>query len=160
MNIAKGLTQIISGGQSGVDRAALDFALKRGLDYGGWCPNGGWAEDYPEPPGLLAKYPRLEQTPSANPKQRTQWNVRDSDGTLIIVTSEISVSEGSAATIAYAIASQRPHMLIDLRSSHAVSAAREWIERIAPARLNIAGPRESEWPGIYATALNFLEVLL
>ena len=55
--------KIISGGQTGVDRAALDVAIERGMDWGGWCPKGGWAEDFPEPPGLLAKYPHLKETP-------------------------------------------------------------------------------------------------
>jgi hypothetical protein len=74
-----------SGGQTGVDRAALDFALHHGMSYGGWCPRGGWAEDFPTAPGLLAKYPRLTETPSDLPDQRTGWNVRDSHATLILV---------------------------------------------------------------------------
>ncbi len=76
---------IHTGGQTGVDRAALDFALARGLSYGGWCPRGGWAEDFPVAPGLLAEYPRLTETPSDLPEQRTAWNVRDSHATLILV---------------------------------------------------------------------------
>jgi hypothetical protein len=56
--------KLICGGQSGVDRAVLDVAIERGIDYGGWCPKGGWAEDFPEPPGVLARYPALEATPS------------------------------------------------------------------------------------------------
>jgi hypothetical protein len=73
-------TRIVSGGQRRVDRAALDFALRLGLDFGGWRPRGGWAEDFPDPPSIRAKYPRLEQTPIADPRRRTQWNVRDGDG--------------------------------------------------------------------------------
>src|SRR6185295_9106746 len=76
--------KIISGGQTGVDRAALDEAIERGMDWGGWCPKGGWAEDYPEPPGLLAKYSHFKETPDPYPLQRTEWNVRDSDAALII----------------------------------------------------------------------------
>src|SRR5215510_5032972 len=72
------LTRIVSGGQSGADRAALDFAIARGLEYGGWCPKGGWAEGFPDPPGLIARYPNLRETPERDPKQRTEWNVRDS----------------------------------------------------------------------------------
>ena len=56
--------KLLSGGQSGVDRAVLDAAVERSIDYGGWCPKDGWAEDLPKPPGLLAKYPRLKETPS------------------------------------------------------------------------------------------------
>ena len=59
---------LISGGQSGVDRAVLDVAIARGIDYDGWCPHGGWAEDFPAPPGLLARYPKLKETPLADPR--------------------------------------------------------------------------------------------
>jgi hypothetical protein len=69
--------KIISGGQTGVDRAALDVAIERGMTWGGWCPKGGWAEDFPDPPGLLAKYPNLKETTLSHPLQRTEWNVRD-----------------------------------------------------------------------------------
>ncbi len=159
MGVARGLARIVSGGQSGVDRAGLDFAIRRGLDYFGWCPQDGWAEDCPDPPGLLAKYPRMKQTPSADPKQRTRWNVRDSDGTLVIVASEISVSPGSAYTIDCARARRKPHLVTDLRSRDAVFTARDWIAGLEAGALNIAGPRESEWPGIYAAALDFLQLL-
>jgi len=63
--------KLISGGQSGVDRAVLDVAEAYGITYGGWCPKGGWAEDFPQPPGLLARYPNLKETPFADPAQRT-----------------------------------------------------------------------------------------
>ena len=76
--------KIISGGQTGVDRAALDAAIEHDLPWGGWCPKGGWAEDFPNPPGLLARYPHLKETILAHPLQRTEWNVRDSDAALII----------------------------------------------------------------------------
>jgi len=66
--------EIISGGQTGVDRAALDVAIERGMAWGGWCPKGGWAEDFPDPPGLLAKYPHLKETAHSHPLQRTEWN--------------------------------------------------------------------------------------
>src|SRR5262247_3340324 len=89
--------KIISGGQTGVDRAALDVAIECGMPWGGWCPKGGWAEDFPNPPGLLAKYPHLRETPLAHPLQRTEWNIRDSDATLIITDSEgMAVSVGTS----------------------------------------------------------------
>jgi hypothetical protein len=71
--------KILSGGQTGVDRAALDVAIARAMPYGGWCPRGGWAEDFSDSPGLLATYPHLRETPSRDPAQRTDWNVRDAD---------------------------------------------------------------------------------
>ena len=77
--------RIRSGGQTGVDRAAFDAAVAAGLPYEGWCPKGGLAENFFEEPGLLAKYPCLKETPSADPKQRTEWNVRDSALTVVLV---------------------------------------------------------------------------
>ncbi len=156
--MAKIAVRIISGGQTGVDRAALDFAVRRGLDYGGWCPRGGWAEDFPEPPGALRHYPLLAPTPSADPRQRTLWNVRDSDATLII-GSALCASEGSAFTLSCVIALGKPHHLVDLRNPGAVLAVRAWIERARPQTLNIAGPRESESPGIFEAAATFLGAL-
>jgi hypothetical protein len=77
--------KVITGGQTGVDRAALDAAIECALAYGGWCPRGGWAEDLTGRPGLLKRYPSLRETPSADPAQRTEWNVRDSDAALIVI---------------------------------------------------------------------------
>ena len=152
--------RIVSGGQSGVDRAARDFAASRGLDFGGWCPRGGLAEDHPRPPGVRLKYPQLKETPCADPNQRTRWNVRDSDATLVLVAPDIGVSEGSAFTLACAAGLGKPHLVIDLRAGDAIRAAREWLGRIAPQTLNVAGPRESEAPGVYRAAKRFLEDLL
>ncbi|HEY6920163.1 MAG TPA: putative molybdenum carrier protein, partial [Methyloceanibacter sp.] len=70
------MVKILSGGQTGVDRAALDAAIERGIACGGWCPKGGWAEDMPRPPGVLARYPMLQETPLGDHVQRTEWNVR------------------------------------------------------------------------------------
>jgi hypothetical protein len=77
---------IRSGGQTGVDRAALDAALAAGLPYAGWCPKEGWAEDLPSPPGLLVAYPHLKPTPLADPAQRTEWSwdFGERSGTLAI----------------------------------------------------------------------------
>lgn len=140
--------------------AALDFAAGHGLVTGGWCPRGGFAEDYPHPPGVRLKYPQLKETPSDDLDQRTRWNVRDSDATLIIVASEIGRSEGSAFALACAVALGKPHLVIDLRATDALRTARKWIGRIAPQTLNIAGPRESQSPGVYREAMRFLEDLL
>jgi hypothetical protein len=89
--------KLLSGGQSGVDRAVLDVAIERGIDYGGWCPKDGWAEDSPKPPGLLAKYPKLKETPLPDPAQRTEWNVRDADACMIVIAAGgLAVSKGTA----------------------------------------------------------------
>jgi len=154
------VARIVSGGQSGVDRAALDFAISRNLDYGGWCPRGGGAEDLPDPPGVRLSYPRLEPTPSSDPNQRTRWNVRDSDATLILLTSHIGVSKGSMFTVACALALSRPRLLIELSAADAITEARGWIAHTAPKTLNVAGPRESESQGIYKATMNFLAAVL
>src|SRR5262249_43259726 len=91
-----------SGGQSGVDRAALCLAVARGIPYAGWCPRGGWAEDFSEPPGLLTKYPHLTETPSADPAVRTEWNVRDGHATLVVAQNGVASSPGTRYTIACA----------------------------------------------------------
>lgn len=153
---------IVSGGQTGVDRAALDTAIKLDIAYAGWCPRGGWAEDMPEPPGLLRAYPELTETPSADTAQRSEWNVRDSDATLILTMGEVlAESEGTAFTIDCAERLQRPYLLVDLEAEESPKVARRWLTALlAVERLNCAGPRESEVPGIYERARRFLEGLL
>ena len=91
--------RIRSGGQTGVDRAALDAAVLTGRPYEGWCPKGGWAEDFLHPPGLLTKYPHLRETPSKSPEQRTKWNVRDSAATVVFVPDSKYCSRGTDFTI-------------------------------------------------------------
>src|ERR1700720_3610304 len=91
---------IRSGGQTGVGRAALDAAMATGRAYEGWCPKGGWAEDFPHRPGLLTKYPHLTETPSESLEQRTEWNVRDSAATVVFVPSSNYRSGGTDFTIA------------------------------------------------------------
>ena len=73
----KKISGIRTGGQSGIDRAAMDYAKENEIPLCGWCPRGGWAEDYPESPGLLADYPELTETPSGGTEQRTRWNMRE-----------------------------------------------------------------------------------
>ena len=92
-NFARG-PRIRSGGQTGVDRAALDAAVLMGRPYEGWCPKGGLAEDFLRPPGLLTIYPHLMETPSESPEQRTEWNVRDSAVTVVFVRTQNIASEG------------------------------------------------------------------
>jgi len=158
--------QLISGGQSGVDRAALDVALARGIAYGGWCPQGGWAEDFPDPPGLLAKYPNLRETPLADPAQRTEWNVRDADACLIIVDSAgLGVSAGTMLARDLAHRYRKPLYVAALDGADVLKHASLWL-RVQQSRhgsglkLAIGGPRESEAPGLYQRALAFLRELL
>jgi hypothetical protein len=158
--------KIISGGQTGVDRAALDVAIERGIDWGGWCPQGGWAEDYPEPPGLLKKYPHLRETPDRHPLQRTEWNVRDSDATLILANGEdLSVSIGTQRAHKWAGQHGKPYLVVDVNDEDAAKRAKAWLsaqkKRFGPHMvLGIGGPRESEAPGIYQSARGVLAALL
>jgi len=158
--------KLISGGQTGVDRAALDVAIARGLAYGGWCPHGGWAEDFPQPPGLLARYPGLTETPLADPAQRTKWNVRDAHACLIIVASRgLDASPGTALAQQLAHRFRKPLLVANLDDDDARERTSLWLrfqhKRHGNAlELAVGGPRESETPGIYARAKHFLEALL
>jgi len=157
---------LLCGGQSGVDRAVLDVAVDDGIAYGGWCPKGGWAEDLPAPPGLLAKYPNLKETPLADPAQRTEWNVRDADACMIIVDRRgLGVSAGTARAQDLAHRYRKPLFVADLARPDTVEHALLWL-RVQLARhgadlkLAIGGPRESEAPGIYQRAKAFITALL
>ena len=153
---------IVSGGQTGVDRAALDAAIERGIAYRGWCPKGGWAEDQPSPPGVLALYAGLRETPEADPRQRTEWNVRDSDRLMVLVDrTGLSASKGTVFALECAKALAKPHVVIDLDAGDAEDLAAGFCgEGQWPLVLCIGGPRESEAPGIYAKAKDFLIRLL
>ena len=149
------MQRIVSGGQSGVDRAALDVALALGLPCGGWCPKGRKAED-----GIIAdRYP-LTETPSDDYAKRTEWNVRDSDGTLVLVDG--LPMGGTAYTIAVANEHGKPCLAIDLNSEHDASrqTVRDWLSTNAISTLNVAGPRADGSGAIYARARSFLEMLL
>ena len=157
------LTGIRSGGQSGVDRAALDAAIANNIAYAGWCPKGGWAEDFTNPPGLLARYINLRETPSSSPEQRTAWNVRDSAATLVLLNNAVTASKGTDFTrVCAELIFERPFHQCDLSSADEEAAVRTWLREISfgpTIELNIAGPRESESPGIYIVAYNFLSKL-
>ena len=147
------MRRIVSGGQTGVDRAALELGRRVGIPIGGWCPAGGWAEDLTEPPGVLAVFPELRPTPSHDPAERTRWNVRDSDATLVLTRGGVT-SRGTALTVEIAEELGRPHLVADVAD---VDAVRAWISGFAtPLVLDVAGPRESEVPGIHADAIALL----
>lgn len=139
----KRITKIISGCQTGADRAALDVAIERRLPHGGWCPKGRKAEDGP----IEAKYD-LTETPNANYLQRTEWNVRDTDGTIVFtITKEIT--GGSMRTVEFARKHNKPCLHVSLADSKpSESKVTEFIKQHGIKLLNIAGPRESKEPGI------------
>lgn len=148
---------VVSGGQTGVDRAALDAALAADVAYGGWCPAGGWAEDLVDPPGLLTAYPRLQPTPGTDARVRTRWNVRDSTAVLVLHLGGLP-SPGTLLTVQVAAELGRPCLVAD--AEHPASV-RRWVATLpAGAVLDVAGPRESEQPGVYAAARRTLEAVL
>lgn len=144
--------QIISGGQSGADRAALDVALALGIPAGGWCPAGRRAED-----GVIpARYP-LTETTSAIHAVRTRANVRTGDGTLVFNLGELD--GGTLLTATYAAGRGRPCFLVQLdEPGHPTPAElAAWLRDNRIRILNVAGPRESKRPGIYQQVRTFLE---
>ena len=145
--------KIVSGGQTGVDRAALDVALDLGLPCGGWCPKGRKAEDGP----LAARYP-LTETPSAEYAERTEWNVRDSDGTVVLTDG--GLSGGTAQTVELAQRLGKPYLVVDLSVHPSAAAVRAWAMNHEVQVLNVAGPRESKSPGVHASAGRFLREVL
>lgn len=152
------VTRMVSGGQTGVDRAALDVARALGLELGGWCPRGRIAED-----GVIpAKYPLVE-TESPLYWVRTEQNVLDSDATLILFRQ--SRRGGTEFTYRMAMKHRRPAHCVDLartseQLSMSVDAARDWLAGHRVRTLNVAGPRESVAPGIYQEAQRFLMAVL
>ena len=147
------MEKVLSGGQTGVDRAALDAATRSSFPCGGWGPRGRNAEDGP----IHADYP-LRETPSRDYTQRTEWNVRDSDATLILTVGRIR--GGTALTWSLARRMGKPRLVIDLDGDGDVPSVIEWLEDNDVSLLNVAGPRESQRPGIYDKALAFVSDLL
>lgn len=148
------IEQIVSGGQTGADRAALDFALARRIPHTGWCPKGRLAEDGPLP----IKY-RLMTTPSEEPAQRTAWNVRDSDGT-VIFSLKTDLEGGSEITANFCMSYHKPWLrLVRTDGTDDELAARllEFTTRHALKTLNVAGPRESKEPGVGKFVRDILE---
>jgi hypothetical protein len=150
------IKKIISGGQTGADRAALDFAIKNNIPHGGWVPKGRIAEDGP----IAEKY-NLKEVPTDSYHARTEQNVIDSDGTLII--SHGPLTGGSRYTHEMARKHQKPCLVIDLARTKVYEAAATimiWITGNKISTLNVAGPRASKNPYIYDQVTEILELVL
>ncbi len=148
--------KIISGAQTGVDRAGLDAAIACGLDYGGAIPRGRLAEDGP----IAARYTKLTELKSDDYAVRTRRNVRDANATLILCPG--LPEGGTALTERIACELGRPVLVMDIdgETNHsAIDRTRAWLDALAPAVLNIAGPRESRYPGLYARVHGILKKL-
>jgi hypothetical protein len=143
---------IHSGGQTGVDRAALDAAQSAGVPIGGWCPKGRRAEDGPISP----HYP-LRETPTPEYAERTAWNVRDADATLVLTRG--TPTGGTAATVEVARDLGKPFLVVEPEDAEVATVIR-WLSEHGATTLNVAGPRESTAPGVYADAKQFMTRLL
>ena len=147
------IEKIISGGQTGVDRAALDSAIALRIPHGGWCPAGRKAED-----GRLDDRYRLVELDSNEYADRTRKNVEDSDGTLVLNRGVLE--GGTALTVTFAGNAGRPVMVVDLDNPPQQQEIRNWLTANDIKRCNVAGPRESKQPGIYRQAYAYLYSLL
>ena len=141
--------KIVSGGQTGVDRGALDAAIEAGIPAGGWCPKGRRAED-----GRIPEIYPLQETDSADYQVRTERNVVDSDATLILCRGPLT--GGTQETQRMALRHGKPLLVIDLDDPSPAQEVREWLVRHGVKTLNVAGPRESHSPGIRKAAHDYL----
>lgn len=147
---------ILSGGQTGADRAALDAALEAGVPCGGWCPAGRVAED-----GTIPEEYPLVELPNADYPERTRANVQDSDGTVIFYFK--TPSGGTELTLKYCLNATKPYLLIDaseFATTRAADRIRDFIASHAIKRLNIAGPRASHEPAVYPYVKNAMSIAL
>jgi len=148
--------KIISGGQTGVDRAALDVALRHGIDSGGWCPIGR-LDEFGRIPD---RYP-VKELENGGFTERTLQNVKDSDGTVIIYPRKLS--GGTKQTLHFCVEQRRPHELIaatNVSTEKAAQLIADFVRERKVDILNVAGPRQSEWPEGYDYAFRALEIFL
>jgi hypothetical protein len=148
--------KIISGGQTGVDRAALDAALKHGIECGGWCPTGR-LDEFGRIPD---RYP-VRELDHGGFTERTLQNVKDSDATVIIYCEEWR--GGTEETVQFCIEQKRPYLLIDaakISPERAAELVAEFVRKREIRTLNVAGPRESEWTDGYDYAFRALDIFL
>lgn len=149
--------RIVSGAQTGVDRAALDVALELDISCGGWVPKGRLDEEGRIP----ARYPGLEETTTADWNERTEANVRDSDGTLILSRGRLTGGSKYTADVAGRLGRPCLHLdLAELPIEEAVGRVRDWIDARQVGVLNVAGPRASKDPGLYELARRLLREVM
>ena len=148
--------KIISGGQTGVDRAALDAALKHGIDCGGWV-SAGRLDEF----GKIPDHYPVRELDHGGFTERTLQNIKDSDATVIIYCDELR--GGTEETVQFCIEQKRPHLLIDaarISPERAAELIAQFVRGREISTLNVAGPRQSEWTGGYDYAFRALDVFL
>jgi hypothetical protein len=154
------IEKIVTGGQTGVDQASLKIASDEGIEIGGWCPKGGLDE---KGNCILDKYSSLKETETSDPNERTKLNIEDSDGTLIIVPCiplPEKIKDGTLLTIEHAKKQKKPNLIISLaEKKDAVDTIHNWMQENDIKILNIAGPRESNAPGIHDEACELFQEL-
>jgi hypothetical protein len=150
---ATALSKILSGAQTGADRAALDWAIFHDIPHGGWCPKGRKAED-----GVIPPQYQLSETPSASYLQRTEWNVRDSDGT-VIFTIAATLAGGSKRTAEFAAKHGKPWLHISYAGSYERPGERlaAFVREHSIKTLNVAGSRGSKEPRVASFVKQTLE---
>lgn len=154
--IARAVAKVVTGGQTGADRAATDVARTLGIPYGGFVPRGGWAEERPTAPGILVEYPSFTELASDDPRERTSRKVAAAEAVLVLVLRPTS-SPGTALTIRCAQEQRKPLFVIDLSSSSHLALLESLVGSLAPrCTLDVAGPRESEQPGLYYAVTAYL----
>ena len=157
--LSKKIVRIRTGGQSGVDRAAMDFAHEKGIPLCGWCPKNGWAEDYPEAPGLLKDYPELMETTSEGTEQRTKWNMRDCDAILTIIPEGSEYSQGTETGLIEGEKLGKP--MFTAAGLKDVPDIVNWISALPDeTELCVGGPRASECPEAYDVTKAILNALI
>ncbi len=158
------VARVISGGQTGVDQAALRAAASLGVPIAGWCPPGRLSEDGPIPAIFPLTETPVERSPSAPDiprSQRTEWNVRDSDGTLLLLSSDLDRADpGTRWTADCAAHYQKPMLIADPAALADVPRVHHWIDARGIKTLNVAGPSEGSSPGIGALAEQFVAAVL
>lgn len=157
------IKKIISGAQTGADRAGLDAAIDARIDHGGWCPAGRKAVD-----GVISDRYQLQETESSDYVQRTECNVKEADGTIIF--SKRDLTRGASLTRALCIKHSKLYLLLDtdlLTKEYfghvepiTLDLANNWLDTNNIEVLNVAGSRESKSPGIYALVYDFVGLLL
>lgn len=154
------IAKLITGGQSGVDNAALIFSRNYHIPYGGWTPRNGWAEDNHEPSGVFDADPELQKTGANDPRDRTQMNVDAADATLVVLPTNTQ-SAGTQVVIFYCDEFAKPYLVTDGKNLNQVLVWLDSLETVYPNLvLNVTGPRNAESPTAFALAYQILEILL
>jgi hypothetical protein len=150
------MIKIISGGQTGVDRSALDIAIELKLPHGGWCPKGRKAED-----GIIPSKYELVETDSTEYAIRTEWNIRDSDATIIItVKNREAIQDGTRFTVEKVLELEKPYFIIYVDIPLDAEKISQWLYDHKIDTLNFAGPRESSVNGIYQQSCSIIKEIL